>query len=115
IFFRDFVGPAAPGPSRANEDPFQIACYMWWDIFPTWGGPGAGEPEIHQACLKTMARTLAVPSELCQLAALHGLNHCVLHHRPQVDRTIDAFVADTANVTPFIREYMAAARAGCAQ
>jgi hypothetical protein len=115
IFFRDFVGPAAPGASRANEDPFHTACYMWWDLFPTWGGPAAGEPEIHHACLKTMAETLSVRSELCQLSALHGLNHWVLHHHLQVEQTIDAFLAVTPDVSPLIREYAAAARAGCAQ
>src|SRR5262245_2383121 len=33
-FFRAFVGPSAPGPARADDDPFHTACYMWWDIFP---------------------------------------------------------------------------------
>ena len=113
-FFRDFVAPAAPGPSQANEDPFHIACYMWWDIFPTFGGPAAGEPEIHRACLKTMAETLSLQSELCQLSALHGLNHWRLHHGSRVEQTIDAFLAATPDVSPLIREYAAAARAGCA-
>ena len=114
-FFRDFVAPAAPGPSRANDDPFHTACYMWWDLFPTWGGPAAGEPEIHHACLQTMSETLSVRSELCQLSALHGLNHWRLHHGSQVEQTIDAFLAGTTDVSPMIRDYAAAARAGCAQ
>ena len=114
-FFRDFVGPAAPGPSRADDDAFHTACYMWWDLFPTWGGPGAGEPELQQACLRSMGHTLALPAELCQLAALHGLNHWALHHRGDVERTIDAFLSSTTGVSPFIRQYAAAARAGCAQ
>jgi len=113
-FFREFVGPAAPGPARPDDDAFHTACYMWWDLFPTWGGPGA-EPELQQACLRTMAETIEVRSELCQLAALHGLNHWALHHRPDVERTIDAFLASTADVSPFIRQYAAAARSGCAQ
>lgn len=115
IFFRDFVTPAAPGPSRANDDPFHTACYMWWDLFPTWGGPSAGEPDIHRACLKAMGETLRLPSELCQLSALHGLNHWSLHHESHVEQTIDAFLAATAEVSPMIRDYAAAARAGCAQ
>jgi len=114
IFFRDFVGPAAPGPSRSDDDPFHMACYMWWDLFPTWGSPGVGEPEIHRACLTTMGEALAVPSELCQLSALHGLNHWCLHHGSQVVRTIDAFLA-TTDVSPFIRDYAASARVGGAQ
>jgi hypothetical protein len=114
-FFREFVDPAAPGPARADDNPFHTACYMWWDIFPTWGGPGGGEPELQDACLQTMARTLELRAELCQLSAPHGLNHWALHHRSQVERTIDAFLSSTADVTPFIRQYAAAARAGCAQ
>src|SRR5207248_972337 len=77
---RIFVVPLAP--SRANEqnDHFQEACFMWWDIFPTHGGPiygnnTGGEPELHVACLNTMAEILSIRSELCQLSALHGLNH----------------------------------------
>ena len=114
-FFRDFVQHAAPGPSRANDDPFHTACYMWWDLFPTWGGPAAGEAEIHRACLNAMGETLSLPSELCQLSALHGLNHWRLHHGSHVEHTIDAFLAGTAEVSPMIRDYAAAARAGCAQ
>jgi hypothetical protein len=58
---------------------------------------------------------LSLPSELCQLSALHGLNHWRLHHGSHVEQTIDAFLAATAGVSPLIREYAAAARAGCAQ
>jgi hypothetical protein len=62
-----------------------------------------------------MAETLAVRSELCQLSALHGLNHWHLHHGSQVEQTIDAFLAATTDVSPTIRDYAATARAGCAQ
>ena len=113
-FFRLFVAPAAPGPARDDEDPFHIACYMWWDVFPTWGGPG-GEPELQRVCLDVMRDVLAVPSELCQLSALHGLNHWHLHHAPEVERIVDAFLARAPDATPRIRDYAAIARSGCAQ
>jgi hypothetical protein len=114
-FFRSFVAPAAPGPLDTETDPFHIACYMWWDIFPTWGGPKAGEPEIHQACLQVMSEILALPSDLCHLSALHGLNHWHLHYPRFVEQAIDAFLRRESNLTPRIREYATSARHGLCQ
>ena len=118
-FFRGFVAPAAP--ERANEqiDPFQGACYMWWDIFPTYGGPTygpdtGGEPELHTACLNVMEEILSVPSELCQLSALHGLNHWHQNYGEQVERIVDSFLHKTPNLTNRIIEYAGKARIGVA-
>jgi hypothetical protein len=109
-FFERFVLPRAGGPARDDSDPFHIACYMWWDIPPMrWG---EGEPELHQACLTTMDRILGLPSELCQLSALHGLNHWQSRHPEQVGDIIDRFVTKTPDITTRIREYAAAAREG---
>jgi hypothetical protein len=110
-FFRQFVVPNAPGPANENTDAFHTACYMWWDIFPSWGGPKAGEPAIHNACLEAMAEILQLPSELCQLSALHGLNHWRLHHAERVHRIVDTFLRGD-RLTPRIRDYAAAARNG---
>jgi hypothetical protein len=115
IFFHDFVAPAAPGLYEIESDPFHIACYMWWDIFPTWGGPQAGEPGLQTTCLKVMADVLDLPSELCRLSALHGLNHWHLHYAEQVARVVDAFLDKQGNVTPRIREYASRARHGLCQ
>jgi hypothetical protein len=92
-FFRVFVAAAAPGPADIQKNPFHIACYMWWDIFPTYGGSNAEEPKLHSACLETMAAILTIPSELCQLSALHGLNHWHLHHAEKVEGIVDKFMA----------------------
>ena len=115
VFFRDFVAPAAPAAADTEANNFHIACYMWWDIFPTWGGGEGVAPEIDEACLAVMADVLKVPSELCQLSALHGLNHWHLKRRAYVERTVDAFLLGSEAVTPRIREYAAIARNGCAQ
>jgi hypothetical protein len=119
-FFRVFVAPAAPGTATERKDDFQGLCYMWWDILPTYGGPKygnntGGEPELHRICLDTMADILTIPSELCQLSALHGLNHWHLHHAERVQSIVDAFLQKTSGLTPRMVEYAAIARSGSAQ
>jgi len=113
-FFRAFVARAAPEAADEQANPFHTACYMWWDIFPTYGGQNAGEARLHQACLETMAAILTVPSELCQLSALHGLNHWHLHHADKVEALVDEFLRKTPGLTPRIVRYAAIARLGCA-
>jgi hypothetical protein len=115
IFFRDFVAQAAPGTTEERVDPFHTACYMWWDIFPTYGGPGLGEPDLHNACLRTMAAMLQIPSELCWLSALHGLNHWHLHYAEQVESIVNGFLSETTSLPPRFVDYARRARAGQAQ
>ena len=110
-FFRAFVAPAAPGEARENDDPFHTACYMWWDIFPARPGSGA-EPEIHRACLDAMLETLALPSELCQLSALHGFNHWQPAYPNEVATAIDGFLRRQPPISPRIRSYAEGARTG---
>jgi hypothetical protein len=114
-FFRNFVAPSAPGRVDIKTDPFHIACYMWWDIFPTWGGSQAGEAEIHEACLEVMEQVLKLPSDLCQLSALHGLNHWLLHYEQDVLRIVDAYLQNSKNLSPRICEYAVSARNGQCQ
>lgn len=115
-FFRVFVAPAAPGAADEGKNPFHIACYMWWDIFPTCGGdPNPGQANLHDACLNAMAAILIIPSELCQLSALHGLNHWHLHYAEKVESIVDAFLEQTSGLTSRMVEYAAMARSGCAQ
>jgi hypothetical protein len=114
-FFRVFVAPAAPGAADDRKKPFHIACYMWWDIFPTYGNPNTGEADLHDACLNAMAAILIIPCELCQLSALHGLNHWHLHHAEKVESIVDAFLQKSSGLTSRIVEYAATARSGCAQ
>jgi hypothetical protein len=111
-FFRVFVAPAAPGAADEQENPFHSACYMWWDIFPTYGNPNPEEANLHNACLNAMAAILIIPSELCQLSALHGLNHWHLHHAEKVESIVDAFLQKTSGLTSRMVEYAATARSG---
>ncbi len=114
-FFRSYVVPATNGPADTDSDPFHIACYMWWQIFPlspTHFDVARLEPEIHSTCLKVMAEVLDLPSEVCQLSALHGLNHWHDLCAEQVERVIDAFLGKARDIAPSIREYATNARAG---
>ena len=114
-FFRLFVAPSAPGPAATDSDPFHTACYMWWDIFPSWGRADVGEPAIHLACLHAMVDILECDSELCRLSALHGLNHWHMHYPREVEGAIDAFLERTPAISPRLRDYAETAREGCAQ
>lgn len=116
-FFRMFVAPMAPGRANEQKDSFHQACYMWWDVLPTHGGATygpetGGEPELHLACLNTMAEILSIRSELCQLSALHGLNHWHNHHAEEVEQTVDNFLQKTPRLTSRIIEYAGKARVG---
>jgi hypothetical protein len=82
--FRDLFAVAGNGPARHSSEPLHVACYMWWDIVPSWGVRDCPEPVIDGACLEVMTRTLEIPVEVCQIAALHGLNHWYLHHGEEV-------------------------------
>ncbi len=108
--FRRFVAPSAPGPAEIGINPFHIACYAWWDIFPMrflmQDEEQAVEPELQQAALKVMAETLDLPSELCQLSALHGLSHWHRQHAEQVEQIVDAFMDQGQELTPRVREYL---------
>lgn len=116
-FFRAFVLPVAPGRANEQKDDFQGICYMWWDIFPTYGGPTygpgtGGEPELHTACLDTMAAILSMPSELCQLSALHGLGHWHRNYGEKVEGIVETFLETTLNLTNRIMEYAGKAQMG---
>ena len=111
-FFSTFVAAAAPGPSRHHSDPFHIAIYMWWDIFPfRFESSGAGS-EVGACCLGVMTSTLKVPSELCQINALHGLNHWQPSYPREVADVIDEFIAHGVGLSPTVRDYAQVAIGG---
>ena len=114
-FFRIFVAPLTSGPADTEDNPLHIACWMWWDIFPTYDGKSSGEAELQSTCMNTMKEILKLSSELCQLSALHGLNHWHPRHPHEVEQTIDIFLHETTDLTPRVLEYARIARAGAAQ
>ena len=141
-FFRNFVLAVTPcefDPDK-NSDAVQCASYMWWDIFPmhyyirsrvpgkiALSAPLLAklklqddvdvseveiDPEIHEATLKVMAEVLDLPSELCQVSALHGLGHWHARHPERVEQIVDAFVSRHKDLRPHLIEYASRARLG---
>jgi hypothetical protein len=110
-FFSRFVAVVAPG--AGTDDEFHTACFMWWDIFPVWRDQRA-EPSVREACLKVMRDSLELPSDLCQLSALHGLNHWFRHYGRDADSIVDAFLQNQSPSSK-VREYAVIARVGGSQ
>jgi hypothetical protein len=113
--FRDLFAVACAGPARHDTGPLHVACYMWWDIFPSWGVRDCRGPVIDGACLEVMTRTLEIPVEVCQISALHGLNHWYSHHGREVEAIIDSFLQTQAPRSKGVREYAGVARWGGSQ
>lgn len=73
------------------------------------------EPEIHEATLKVMTEVLDLPTELCQLSALHGLGHWHDYHPERVEQIVDAFVQRHNDLRPHVIDYASRARLGRVQ
>ena len=69
---------------------------MWWDSF-CYGWHcgnrkrerGGEDMTMQDVMFETLARILAIPSQICQGAAIHGLSH--LHH-PKTEGLIGRFL-----------------------
>lgn len=77
-------------------EPLETSCYMWWDSYSRI--PGLKDPtgRIQEAIFETLVRILALDSEICQLAALHGMNH--LGH-PDTEKVIGEFIRKNRELT----------------
>ena len=91
------------------------ACYMWFDVWPTFRLASAS-PRWRDACWQLFVEMLAVPCRAVQIAALHGIGHSVdrLDKDAEVGETIDAFVRNLRG-DPALRAYAEAARQGRVQ
>jgi hypothetical protein len=98
-----------------SKEPLDTSVQMWWDsLCYDWhcGNRnrelGGEDLELQDVYFQTLARVLAIDSETCQGAALHGLGH--LHH-PQTKELIDRFIDEHPSLTQAQRAYaLAAAR-----
>jgi hypothetical protein len=86
------------------DAPLQTSSYMWWDSFAySYCVPGSRDPvnneehrRIQDTMFHTLVRILALDSEICQVAALHGLGH--LRH-PDTKKVIEDFMKRHPNLT----------------
>lgn len=91
------------------------SCFMWWDglaygYHMTDGKPDdANGARVQQAMFETLKRILYLESRACRMSALHGLGH--LKH-PELEKTIDGFLAAHADVDEELRQYALACRTG---
>jgi hypothetical protein len=101
---------------RVESRPLNSVCYVWWDVFPTWGRPGNPDyVEVDRELLGAMRQILSLGSVACQESALHGLGHWHLNYAADVENAIDEYVARQTALTPELRQYAEAAQQGCIQ
>ncbi len=96
-----------------DDNHLHTACYMWWEIFPTWASASeADNNRFSHAMLDVMERTLTLPSEAACESALHGLGHEEIINSARVQEIIDAFLNARPDISPALRSYAIRAREG---
>jgi hypothetical protein len=82
IVCTDHHGHRDGGPEAATA--LNSSCYMWWDLFPTWGGHG-DEPSLrrrHRSGLSRRRRARRCgtrPTEHSEVDALRGIDDAILY------------------------------------
>jgi hypothetical protein len=115
LCFARRCGPFLSHLGEGGDEPLNGLCYMWWDLFPTWGsarGPAGPDP-VDAEILAVLAEILVLDSIACQESALHGLGHWALHHHASTTATIDDYLVRHPPARPELRRYAESARAGC--
>jgi hypothetical protein len=94
-------------------EPFDTSVQMWWDsLCYDWHcgnrnrERGGEDLELQDVFFQTLGKVLAIDSEICQGAALHGLGH--LHH-PQTEELIGRFIHEHPSLTQERKAYALAA------
>lgn len=117
LFASTFAARCSPHLSHLDEagaNPLNTICYMWWDIFPSWGAPGdKQQAAFDRAILSALARILEIPSDACRESALHGLGHWHLHYPAQVASIVEDFLAASPDLRPELMHYAETAGEGC--
>ena len=114
--FAPRCGPFLSHRDESRDNALNSICYMWWDLFPTWGQPE--EPrlaELDAELLAVMEQILALESDACRESALHGLGHWMRRYPRRVETIIDAFLAAQPALRAELKQYALNARCGCIQ
>jgi hypothetical protein len=116
LFDRLFAKRCSECLSHLDEPggrPLNPVCYMWWDLFPTFGTPENPSCELLDAeLLGVMKLVLGFDSIACQESALHGLGHWQLTYPEVVQQAIDEFLATKEGRRRELLEYAERARVG---
>jgi hypothetical protein len=96
-------------------EPLDSSGYMWWDaLCYDWHcgvrkrDNGGEDLQLQEVIFETLSEILALDSEFCQRAALHGMNH--LHH-PETEKRVNRHLSEHPSLGAGQKEYaLAAAR-----
>jgi hypothetical protein len=109
LFEQVFAARCSDHLSHLDEpdaDPLNEVCYMWWDLFPTWGDPNDTSCVARdRETLQVMARLLSLDSAACQESALHGLGHWYPQYPEFVERSVREFLQENGGIRKEIRLY----------
>ncbi|GIH65730.1 hypothetical protein [Microbispora siamensis] len=95
------------------ENALNTICYMWWDVFPTWGRPD--DPVAHridEVLLGVMRDMLSSENAACVESALHGLGHWHITYSDVVESIVDEFLRQRPTIGVSLHDYARAARRG---
>jgi hypothetical protein len=91
---------------ECDADVLNEVCYMWWDLFPTWGSPA--DPRCRERdveVLRVMSGALSSDSVACQESALHGLGHWYEHYPESVEQAVRQYLHREKDLRPELRQY----------
>ncbi len=120
VFYEKFFAVACSDElghlCRTTFTPINRACYMWWDLFPSYGNPfDPSRQQEDRTVLQVMKGILSLDSEACRESAIHGLGHWHLHYPEEVQQIVDEFLGRDPVLSTALRGYAMAARSGCVQ
>ena len=99
-----------------GDNPLNMICYMWWDVFPAWIDPkDATRASEADGYIGVMERCLSLKHHACLEGALHGLGHWQLYFPEKVEPVIDQFLRERNDLRPELVRYARCARNGAVQ
>lgn len=96
----------------APENPLNMICYMWWDIFAFWESlDPKSVNRVDGAFLAVMESCLRINHIAVIEGALHGLSH-IPNHRKQVKAIITSFLKQNPELSSELIAYAKASAGG---
>jgi hypothetical protein len=113
-YFAVRCSPDPPRDDKADDNPLDGTCFMWWDFLAHYAETPEGRigTDTDSDMLSTMERILRLNQDACTESALHGLGHWQHFCPADVAGIIDGFLASTPHLRQELRTYALDARAG---